>query len=96
MVELSAMREKAPFLNATEIKAVMRRDTSCRSARNCCISYRVSQDESEERSVHAYKVRRGYTRAGGGPCLPEIVFIPAHKERYEMRGWRRPRRENLK
>lgn len=32
------------------------------------------------------KCGRGYTRAGGERCLPEIVFIPAHKERYETGG----------
>lgn len=90
------VRKSSAFFNATEIKTIMWRDTNCRYNRNCCISYRISQDESEERSVYAYKVRRGYTRVGGEPCLPEIVFIPAHKERYEMRGWRQPRRENLK
>lgn len=90
--KLSIRWEKAPSFNATEIKAIMQRDTNCRFNRNCCISYQVSQDESEERSVYAYKVRRGYTRVGGVPCLPEIVFIPTHKERYEMRGWRRSRK----
>jgi len=83
------MQERSLSLNATEIKAVMRKDTSCRSGRNCRASYRIPQDESEKGSVHAYKARRGYTRVGGEPCLPEIVFIPAHKERYGTREWRR-------
>lgn len=86
MSKHSTTEERFLHLNTIEIKAVVREDTSCRSDRNCRASYRIPQDESEEESVHAYKARRGYTRVGGEPCLPEIVFIPAHKERYGTRG----------
>ena len=44
--------------NATEIKAVTRKDTSCGSGRNCCVSCSIPRDESESKTL-AYKVSRG-------------------------------------
>lgn len=54
-VEAFRLREKDPspllLPNAVEIKPVIRKDTSCRSGRNCCVSYRVPRGESERKET---------------------------------------------